>query len=209
MTGGEQLNWAGILQYDQEQGLVSRRLDADAAGRRGDARTRAQYLHEAAQWEMLPRLWEFGVQITEDEYQDAGRVRSWMAHEQAAERTRVLSRYPSPPGWSPNPHIRYFWSFDGYLMYVTTARDDGRFVANHGFLTPEWADRLRRDMPGLAHLVTLYERNQEAGRGHEGAPDGTPLVGVGVPEPLRLWRTRVEGVLRRRAAEQTGTGEAG
>ncbi|MFD8789757.1 hypothetical protein [Streptomyces vinaceus] len=204
MAGGEQLNWAGLLQYDQEQGLEHRRHDAAAAGRRGDTRARAQYLQEVAQWEMLPRLWEFGVQLTEDEYQEAGRVRSWMAHEQAADRDRGLSRHPLPPGWSPDPHIRYFWSQDGYLMYVTTARDDGRFVVNHDFLTPEWADRLRRDLPRLADLVTLYEKNQEEGRGHEGAPAGTPLVGVSPPEPLRLWRARVEGALRHRAADRSG-----
>lgn len=209
MAGAEQLNWAALLQFDQERGLEGCRHDAEAAGRRGDARARAQYLQEVAQLEMLPRPWEFGVQLTEEEYQDAGRVRSWMTHEQKAARDEALSRYPSPPGWSRDPHIRYFWSPDGHLMYVTTARDDGRFVVNHGFLTPDRADRLRRDMPRLAHLVSLYERNQKAGRGHEGAPAGTPLVGVGLPEPLGLWRARVEGVLRRRAAEQTGSGAAG
>ncbi|MFD3722739.1 hypothetical protein [Streptomyces sp. NPDC058674] len=201
MTAAEQLNWAALLRFDQERGLEGRRHDAEAAGRRGDARARAQYLQEVAQLDMLPKLWELGVPLTEEEYQDAGRVRSWMTHEQASARHEALSRYPSPPGWSRDPHIRYFWSPDGHLMYVTTARDDGRFVVNHGFLTPGRADRLRRDMPQLAHLVTLYERNQKAGRRHEGAPPGTPLVGVGIPEPLRLWRTRVEDVLRRRAAE--------
>ncbi|MFD9378476.1 hypothetical protein ACFWBH_23495 [Streptomyces sp. NPDC059999] len=174
-----------------------------------DDRARAQYLQQVAQLDMLPRLWEFRVPLTEEEYQDAGRVRSWMTHEQAAARHEALSRYPSPPGWSRDPHIRYFWSPDGHLMYVTTARDDGRLVVNHGFLTPERADRLRRDMPQLAHLVTLYERNQKTGRGHEEAPPGTPLVGIGMPEPLRLWRARVEDVLRRRAAAQTAVGAAG
>ncbi|MEU9304970.1 hypothetical protein [Streptomyces sp. NPDC048269] len=202
MTGEEQLNWAGILRFDQERGLEGRRHDAGAAGLRGDARTQAQYLQEVAQLEMLPRLWEFGVQLTLDEYSDAVRVRSWMTHEQAIASHKALSRYPSPADWSPDPDIRYFWSQDGHLMYVTTARDDGRFVANRGFLTPEWAERLRRDIPQLAHLVTLYEKNQKAGRGHEGAPLGTPLVGVSVPEPLRLWRDRIEGELQRRAREQ-------
>jgi len=37
MTGEEQLNWAGMLRFDQERGLENRRHDADAAGRRGDA----------------------------------------------------------------------------------------------------------------------------------------------------------------------------
>ncbi|MFD5891011.1 hypothetical protein ACFWHQ_34315 [Streptomyces sp. NPDC060334] len=170
MTAAEQLNWAALLRFDQERGLEGCRHDAEAAGHRGDGRARARYLQEVAQLDMLPRLWEFGVPLTEEEYQDAGRVRSWMTHEQAAARHEALSRYPSPPGRSRDPHIRYFWSPDGHLMYVTTARDDGRFVVNHVFLTPEWADRLRRDMPRLAHLVTLYERNQKAGRGHEEAP---------------------------------------
>ncbi|MFD3700924.1 hypothetical protein ACFWUZ_33150 [Streptomyces sp. NPDC058646] len=61
---------------------------------------------------MLPRLWEFGVPLTEEEYQNAGQVRSWMTHEQAAARHEALSRYLSP-GWSRDPHIRYFWSPDG------------------------------------------------------------------------------------------------
>ncbi|MEV7559209.1 hypothetical protein [Streptomyces sp. NPDC089795] len=209
MSAAEQLNWAALLQFDQERQLESCRHDAEAAGLRGDDPARAQYLQEVTQLDMLPRLWEFGVPLTEEEYEDAGRVRSWMAHEQATARHEALSRHPSPPGWSRDPHIRYFWSPDGHLMYVTTARDDGRFVVNHGFLTPGRADRLRRDMPRLAHLVTLYERNQKAGRGHEGAPAGTPLTGIGMPEPLRLWRARVEDVLRRRAAEQTAAGTAG
>ncbi|MER7761857.1 hypothetical protein [Streptomyces sp. NPDC097619] len=202
MAAAEQLDWAALLRFDQERGLEGRRHDAEAARLRGDQRVRAVCLREVAQLEMLPRLWEFGVPLTEEEYQEAGRVRSWMTHEQATARHEALSRYPSP-GWSPDPHIRYFWSPDGHLLYVTTARDDGRFVVNHGFLTPEWADRLRRELPRLADLVTLYERNQEAGRGHEGAPAGTPLVGDGMPEPLALWRARVEATLRRRATERT------
>ncbi|MFF0000849.1 hypothetical protein [Streptomyces avermitilis] len=210
MTSERQPDWAGILRFDQERGLEGCRHDAGAAGRRGDARVQAQYLQEAAQLEMLPRLWEFGVQLTEDEYKDAVRVRSWMTHEQAIARHRALCRYPSPANWSPKPDIRYFWSQDGHLMYVSTGRDDGRFVANHGILTPEWAERLRRDIPQLAHLVTLYEKNQKAGRRHEGVwpPFGTPLVGVSVPEPLRLWRERIEGELRRRAAEQAEAHDA-
>ncbi|MFG2616990.1 hypothetical protein ACGFXC_05150 [Streptomyces sp. NPDC048507] len=57
--------------------------------------------------------------------------------------------------------------------------------------------------------MTLYERNEEAGRGHEGAPAGTPLVGVGTPVPLRLGRARMGDVLRRRAAEQKAADAAG
>jgi len=204
MTSEQQLNWAAILRFDQERLLDSCRHDAGAAGRRGDAKARAQYLQDAAQLEMLPRLWEFGVQLTEEEYQDAGRVRSWMTHEQEIARHKALSRHPVPASWSPNPGIRYFWSQDGHLMYVSTSRDDGRFVANHGFLTPEWAEQLRRDIPQLAHLVTVYEENQKIGRGHDGVvpPFGTPLEGVAVPGPLRLWRERMERELRRRARQQ-------
>ncbi|WP_406400549.1 hypothetical protein OH805_16195 [Streptomyces sp. NBC_00879] len=210
MTSERDLDFGALLKFDQERGLEGCRHDAGAAGRRGDARDQAQYLQEAAQLEMLPRLWEFGVQLTEDEYKSAVRVRSWMTHEQAIARHRALCRYPSPANWSPDPDIRYFWSQDGHLLYVTTARDDGRFVANRGFLTPEWAEHLRRDMPQHAHLVTLYEKNQAAGRGHEGVwpPLGTPLEGVSVPEPLSLWRERIEGELRRRATEQAQAHDA-
>ncbi|MET7715485.1 hypothetical protein [Streptomyces sp. NPDC005407] len=200
MTSERKLNLVGILKFDQEMILEGRRHDAVAAGLRGDARNQAQYLQEVTQLEMLPRLWEFGVQLTEDEYKDAVRVRSWMTHEQAIARHRALCRYPAPP----NPEITYFWSQDGHLLSVSATRDDGQFVANHGLLTPEWAEQLRRDMPQHAHLVTFYENNQAAGRGHKGVwpPCGTPLVGTSVPEPLRLWRERIEGELRRRAAEQ-------
>ncbi|MFJ7271323.1 hypothetical protein ACIQV3_32560 [Streptomyces sp. NPDC099050] len=66
---------------------------------------------------MLPRLWEFGVPLTEEEHQEAKRVRSWMTHEQTAASHEALSRYPSPPGWSPDSHTRHLWSPDGHLMY--------------------------------------------------------------------------------------------
>ncbi|MEU3060531.1 hypothetical protein AB0P12_28690 [Streptomyces subrutilus] len=204
MGGEEELDWAAMLRFDQERGAIEgRRHDATAAGLRGDAAARSRYLEEVVQLEMLPRLWEFGVRLTVEEYRDAVRVRSWMIHEQRMAADRA-SRRPWPPGEHPDRHIRYYWSRDGRLLYVTTARDDGRFVANHRFLTPEWAERLRREIPLLADLVTRYEANQEAGRGHEGisAPFDVPLLGDAVPDPLRLWRERIEGELRRRAAEQ-------
>ncbi|WP_416957972.1 hypothetical protein [Streptomyces sp. Agncl-13] len=172
MTGEEELNWASILRFDQERGLASHRHDAEAAGRRGAASERTRYLKEAAQLEMLPRLWEFGVRLTVEEYQEAVRVRSWITHEQTIARHEEMARSrPSSAHWDREQirelrsGTRHFWSPDGHLLYVAV-RDDGRFVANHGFLTPEWAERLRRDMPRHAKLVTLYERNQAAGRGH-------------------------------------------
>lgn len=208
MTTERDLDWAGILRFDQERRIANLRHDADAAGLRGDEWERARYLKEAAQLEMLPRLWEFGVQLTEEEYRAAGQVRSWIIHEQTiADLEETARRKPSLARWNLQEvlrlrcRIRYFWSSDGHLLYVSI-RDDGRFVVNHGFLTPEWAQRLRRDMPQHAQLVTLYQKNQAAGRGHAGAPYGTPLTGVDEPEPLRLWRERVEGELRRRATQQ-------
>ena len=208
MTADEDLNWASMLRFDQEGGLVSRRHDAEAAGRRGDASERARYLREAAQLEMLPRLWEFGVRLTVEEYQDAVRVRSWIIHEQTIARHEEMARrHPSSAHWDRErirelqAGTRHFWSPDGHLLYVAV-RDDGRFVANHGFLTPEWAERLRQDMPQHAKLLKLYERNQRIGLGHANTPDGTPLVGVHEPDPVRLWRERIEGELRRRSTGQ-------
>jgi len=163
---------------------------------------------------MLPRLWEFGVQLTTEEYQEAGRVRSWITHEQAIARYEEMARSrPASAQWDLEQvrklrsETRHFWSPDGHLLYVAV-RDDGRFVANHGFLTPEWAERLRRDMPQHAKLVTLYERNQRTGLGHAGAAYGTPLVDVHEPDPVRLWRERIEGELRRRSAERAEPSDA-
>ena len=207
MPAEEQLDWASILRFDQERGLSSRRHEAEAAGRRGGVSERARYLKEAEQLEMLPRLWEFGVRLTVEEYQEAVRVWSWITYEQTIARHEEMARsYPSSAQWDLEAvrklrsETRHFWSPDGHLLYVAV-RDDGRFVANHGFLTLEWAERLRQDMPKHAKLVTLYEKNQAAGRGHAGAPYGTPLVGVHEPDPVRLWRERIEGELRRRSGE--------
>jgi len=121
---------------------------------------------------MVPRLWAFGVRLTVEEYQEAVRVRSWITHEQTIARHEETARsHPSSAHWDLErirelrAGTRHFWSPDGHLLHVAV-RDDGRFVADHGFLTPEWAERLRQDMPQHAKLVTLYERNQAAGRGH-------------------------------------------
>ncbi|MBM9624476.1 hypothetical protein [Streptomyces zhihengii] len=191
-------DWASILRFDQERCLENCKHDAGAAERRGDVSLRDRLLLQAAQLEMLPRLWEFGVQLTEDEYQDAQRVRSWLIHEQGGgAHGDVLQRQRSGSA----SDVRYYWSTDGYILYVTTARQDGRYVANHRFLTPEWAELLRETIPELGRLVTHYEANQAAGRGHEGIDDTfrMPLDGVTPPAPLRLWCERVKRELQRRA----------
>ncbi|MEU2856676.1 hypothetical protein [Streptomyces syringium] len=73
---------------------------------------------------------------------------------------------------------KYHFTPDGKVLSVAVGRS-GQVLANGERLTPSVAERLRREMPFLAPMVTFYENNQAAGRGLEGAPgDGVfPLPG--------------------------------
>ncbi|MFI6931009.1 hypothetical protein [Streptomyces sp. NPDC050287] len=215
----EDLDWNGCWQFDQERTISGLRHDAEAARLRENEQERADYLRQAEQLDALPRLWEFGVPLTLDEYSEAVRVRRWIRHEQdIALHERWVAHYEAEglshtrfAQWNAEQvaelraKYRYYWSSDGHLLLVFL-RDDGALTVNSALLTPEWAEQLRRETPAFTELLTRYEDNQAAGRGHGDLPlDSTPLPGPALPGPMRLWRERIENGLRRRAAEQAQT----
>lgn len=81
--------------------------------------------------------------------------------------------------------VKYHLGPDGTVLSVAVGRS-GQVLANGERLTPSVAERLRREMPLLAGMVTFYENNQLAGRGLDGAPeDGvSPLPPQGGPDPM-------------------------
>lgn len=71
---------------------------------------------------------------------------------------------------------KYHFTPDGEVLSVAVGKN-GQVLANGERLTPSVAERLRRELPLLAHMVTFYERNQIDGRGLDGAPeDGLTLL---------------------------------
>ncbi|WP_149563201.1 hypothetical protein [Streptomyces cacaoi] len=80
---------------------------------------------------------------------------------------------------------KYHLTPDGGVLSVAEGRS-GQVLANGERLTPSVAERLRREMPLLAGMITFYENNQLAGRGLAGAPeDGVmPLAPPCGPAPM-------------------------
>ncbi|MEU8892554.1 hypothetical protein [Streptomyces sp. NPDC048442] len=202
------INWASMLRADFTRKIESLQQYAYAARARGNVSLQRQYLYQVAQLEALPKPWEGGARLTEDEYCAAVRVRAWVLHEQqiADDRRWARQQRMSAHDWQLREAeiratTRYHRSPDGQML-CAALRDDGRIALNSEILNPEVADRLRRQLPRFAHLITFYLDNQEAGRGLQGAPvDRTPLPGPLSPfvEPPSL-RGVPDGTPQRPAA---------
>ncbi|MFI9275972.1 hypothetical protein ACIGXM_35565 [Kitasatospora sp. NPDC052896] len=80
---------------------------------------------------------------------------------------------------------KYHFAPDGEVLSVAVGKS-GQVLGNGERLTPSVAERLRRELPLLAHMVTFYERNQTDGRGLDGAPeDGMMLLDLpAAPDPM-------------------------
>jgi hypothetical protein len=80
---------------------------------------------------------------------------------------------------------KYHFTPDGAVLSAAVGKS-GQILLNGERLTPSVAERLRREMPLLAGMVTFYESNQAADRGLEGGPeDGVmPLAPPRPPDPL-------------------------
>ncbi|MGW8557980.1 hypothetical protein [Streptomyces tubercidicus] len=80
---------------------------------------------------------------------------------------------------------KYHLTPDGKVLSVAVGKS-GQVLAKGERLTPSVAERLRREMPLLAGIVTFYENNQLAGRGLDGeSEDGVmPLLPTGAPDPM-------------------------
>ncbi|WP_330290432.1 hypothetical protein [Streptomyces sp. NBC_00576] len=190
VSDGRDINWASVLRADFTMKVESLQQYAYAAGARRDVSLQRQYLHRVAQLEALPKPWEGGARLTEEEYAAAVRVRAWVLHEQEiaddllwAKNRRMSAQQLALREAKFRAKKRYHRTSDGQML-CAALRDDGRIALNSEILGPEVADRLRQQMPQLAHLITFYLDNQEAGRGLQGAPiDRTPLPGPASPSP--------------------------
>ncbi|MFI5867313.1 hypothetical protein [Streptomyces sp. NPDC051546] len=80
---------------------------------------------------------------------------------------------------------KYHLGPDGTVLSVAVGRS-GQVLANGERLTPSAAERLRKEMPRLAGIVTFYESNQRAGLGLQGAPEEgmVRLPQTAAPDPM-------------------------
>ncbi|GAA3486874.1 hypothetical protein [Streptomyces cremeus] len=219
---GGSTNWAGMLRADFVMTIEGLRQYAYAAGARRDVSLQRHYLHQVAQLEALPKPWEGGRRLTEEEYSAAVRVRAWVLHEQRieddlrwAKQRRTTAQELELREARLRARTRYHHAPRGQVL-CAALRDDGRIALNSEILTTDAADRLRRRMPQFADLITYYQDNQAAGNGLQGAPvDRTPLPGPArsSPEPTgpagpdatpgTARPGRPEGALRRPASRHT------
>ncbi|WP_329142623.1 hypothetical protein OIU91_03315 [Streptomyces sp. NBC_01456] len=70
---------------------------------------------------------------------------------------------------------KYHFAPDGRVLSAAVGKS-GRILLNGERLTPLVAERLRREMPFLAQMVTFYENNQAVGRGLGGGPEGVVVM---------------------------------